>query len=157
MPGPADPAAVPVTRGTPPAAPGGTRGRTADPSHFSPDALRDKLAAVARFAGRQVVEKALILYHTLRRPETPKAAKATIVGALAYFILPVDAIADFIPGLGYTDDLGALAAALVTVSGYVTDEIRATAARQAAALFGGGPPAAFSADDSFDATDAADV
>ena len=108
----------------------------ADPSLYSPDALRAKLGGFAKLAGRQVVEKALILYHTLQRPETPAAAKATIIGALAYFILPVDAIADFLPGVGFTDDLGALAAALVTVSGYVTEEVKRTAARQAAAFFG---------------------
>ena len=113
---------------------------SADPSLYSPDALKEKLAGFARVAGRQVVEKALILYHTLQRPETPKAAKATIVGALAYFILPIDAVADFLPGVGFTDDLGVIAAALVTISGYVTDEIRATAARQAAAWFGESPP-----------------
>ena len=112
----------------------------ADPSLFSPDALRQKLAGFARLAGRQVVEKALILYLTLQRPETPKTAKATIVGALAYFSLPIDAIADFLPGVGFTDDLGVIAAALVTISGYVTDEIRETAARQAATWFGEAPP-----------------
>ena len=92
----------------------------ADSAVYSPDALKAKLAGFARLAGRQVVEKALILYHTLQRPETPRAAKATIVGALAYFILPLDAVADFLPGVGFTDDLGVIAAALVTVAGYVT-------------------------------------
>ncbi len=107
---------------------------------YSPDALKTKLLGFAKLAGRQVVEKALILYHTLQGPDTPAAAKATIVGALAYFILPLDAVADFLPGVGFTDDLGVIAAALVTVSGYVTDEIRETAARQAAAWFGDAPP-----------------
>ncbi|NNJ27290.1 YkvA family protein [Alienimonas chondri] len=118
-----------------------TEAPSADSSHYSPDAFKAKLAGFARLAGRQVVEKALILYHTLQRPETPKAAKATIIGALAYFILPVDAIADFLPGVGFTDDLGVIAAALVTIGGYVTDDIRETAARQAAAWFGETPPA----------------
>ena len=112
----------------------------AAPDLYSPDAFKSKLSGFARLAGRQVVEKALILYHTLQRPETPAAAKATIVGALAYFILPLDAVADFLPGVGYVDDLGALAAALVTVSGYVTEEVKRTARRQAAALFGEADP-----------------
>ncbi|MEM9702090.1 MAG: YkvA family protein [Planctomycetota bacterium] len=111
----------------------------ADPSLFSPEAFKAKLAGFARLAGRQVVEKALILYHTLQRPETPKGAKATIVGALAYFILPFDAVTDLLPGVGFTDDLGVIMAALVTISGYVTDEIRETAARQTAAWFGDAP------------------
>ena len=118
----------------------------ADPGFYSPDALKAKLGGFAKLAGRQVVEKALILYHTLQRPETPAAAKATIVGALAYFILPIDAVADFLPGIGFTDDLGVLAAALVTVSGYVTEEVKRTAARQAAAFFGEPDPNVLPAD-----------
>ena len=82
-----------------------------------------------------MVEKAFILYFTLQRPETPKAAKATIIGALAYFIMPFDAVADFLPGIGFTDDLGALAAAVVTVWKYVTPEIRERAKSQTDRLF----------------------
>lgn len=53
-----------------------------------------------------------------------------IYGALGYFILPLDMIPDVIPGAGYTDDLGALAAAIGIVSMYVTDEVKASAARK---------------------------
>ena len=45
-----------------------------------------------------------------------------IVGVLAYFILPADAIPDMIPGAGYTDDLGALAAALTMLAAHLREE-----------------------------------
>ena len=45
----------------------------------------------------------------------PKLTK-NIDQALAYFVMPVDAIPDFIAGLGYTDD-AAVFAALVAVLG----------------------------------------
>ena len=41
-------------------------------------------------------------------PDVPKRVKIIVIGALAYFIAPIDVIPDFIAGIGYTDDLGAL-------------------------------------------------
>lgn len=104
--------------------------------HFSEDNLRAKVARFARAAGRELIEKALVLYHTLRAPTTPKWARAAILGALGYFISPIDTLPDFIPGVGYTDDLAVIAAALVTVATHVTPEIKARAREQVARLFG---------------------
>ncbi|MBN1673427.1 MAG: DUF1232 domain-containing protein [Kiritimatiellae bacterium] len=78
-----------------------------------------KVRAFAVAAGRTVIEKALTLYFCLKDPNTPGWAKAVIVGALGYFILPADAICDLIPGLGFTDDLGVLLTALATIATYV--------------------------------------
>ena len=50
-----------------------------------------------------------------------------IVGALGYFILPLDAVADLIPGLGFVDDIGVLASTLATVATFVTDDVKAKA------------------------------
>ena len=48
-----------------------------------------------------------------------------VVGAaLAYFILPFDAIPDFLPIVGLGDDASVLAAAFTSVSAYITDEHR---------------------------------
>jgi uncharacterized membrane protein YkvA (DUF1232 family) len=52
---------------------------------------------------------------------TPVGAKSIIVGALGYFISPVDAIPDIIPVAGYTDDLGVLTMAFATVAMHVKD------------------------------------
>ena len=48
-------------------------------------------------------------------------------GALAYFIMPADAVPDLLPAAGFTDDLGALVAALVVVMAHITPEVRAKA------------------------------
>jgi uncharacterized membrane protein YkvA (DUF1232 family) len=95
-----------------------------------------KLARHAMSAGRLVVRQALELYYAMKLPGTPKWAKAVIGGALAYFILPIDAIPDFLPVAGYCDDLGVLAAALATVKLYVTDEARQLAAHRITQWFG---------------------
>ena len=86
-----------------------------------------KILRFAKSAGREVIEKALWLHYAAQNPATPLWAKATIYGALGYFISPVDAIPDLLPMLGYSDDLGVLAAAVVTVSMYITQEVKAQA------------------------------
>ena len=97
--------------------------------------FRKKLTKFARIAGRGVVERALVLYHCLRDPDTPKWAKSAIGGALAYFVLPIDAIPDLAPFIGYGDDLTALAAVLAAVAFYVKDDHRERARRALARWF----------------------
>ena len=55
---------------------------------------------------------------------TPRQHKMIIIGALGYFILPIDLIPDFIPIVGFSDDAAAIIACLKTVSDNVTPEIK---------------------------------
>lgn len=103
---------------------------------FSERQFWDKVLHGAKRIGAEILEKGLMLFYTARSPETPKWAKTAIYGALAYFVLPADAIPDFIPAAGFTDDLGALAATLAAVMMYITPEIKAKARDQAHQLFG---------------------
>jgi uncharacterized membrane protein YkvA (DUF1232 family) len=70
---------------------------------------------------RQVVAKvpfakdALSVWYCARDDDTPIAAKGMMLAALAYFVLPIDAIPDFIVGLGYTDDAAVFAALLAVL------------------------------------------
>lgn len=89
-----------------------------------------KLRRQARQAGAEVVERALQLFYTVRSPATPVWAKLMAVGALGYFILPLDVIPDFLPGVGFADDLATLTSALMAVNSFVTDDIRAKAHRK---------------------------
>jgi uncharacterized membrane protein YkvA (DUF1232 family) len=75
----------------------------------------EKLKVSAVVAGKEVIEKALILYYCLRDPDTPAWAKAVIVSSLGYFGFPLDLISDFIPVAGYCDDLATLTTAFATV------------------------------------------
>ena len=104
---------------------------------YSEAGLWDKIKKVARIAGAQVIEVVLTLLYTLLSDKTPAKAKAIIIGALGYFISPLDAVPDVLVGIGYTDDLGVLLAALTAVSAHVTDEIRARAKAKANELLGG--------------------
>ena len=46
-----------------------------------------------------------MLYHACRDPRTPWAAKALGVAVIAYALSPIDLIPDFIPVIGWIDDL----------------------------------------------------
>ena len=88
--------------------------------HYSEDSFWDKLKNFAKQAGREVVEKALILYYVGIDSNTPAWAKGVIGAALGYFIFPLDAIPDLAPFVGYADDLGAIAVALAAVASCIT-------------------------------------
>lgn len=92
--------------------------------YFSDDQFWDKLKKMARKAGIKVVYAALLLYYVLRNPGTPKADRTKIVGALGYLLLPTDLIPDFLPVVGYTDDLAALMWVLYTVIHNITPEVK---------------------------------
>jgi uncharacterized membrane protein YkvA (DUF1232 family) len=70
-----------------------------------------KVAAKVPFAA-----DALSVWWCARDPDTPTAAKGMMLAALAYFVLPTDAIPDILPAIGFTDD-AAVFAALVAILG----------------------------------------
>ena len=84
-----------------------------------------KLNIFARIAGHTLVEKALQLYYAAESKDTPKWAKGVVMGALAYFVSPIDAIPDVIPGIGFTDDLGVLIGAVATIAAHITPKQKA--------------------------------
>lgn len=92
--------------------------------HFSNEKFWDKVKKVGKKAGKSIVYVALLLYYVLQKPEVPKKTKLTIIAALGYFILPLDLIPDFVVGIGYTDDLGALGIALFQVALYVDKNVK---------------------------------
>ncbi len=77
----------------------------------------------------------MLLFYTLKKPETPAWAKTVIIGALGYFILPIDLIPDLLPG-GYTDDFSGLFGALVTVSMFIDEEVKLNAKERIRIWFG---------------------
>lgn len=58
---------------------------------------------------------ALSVWWCARDPATPTAAKGMMFAALAYFVLPTDAIPDVLPAIGFTDDAAVIAALLAIV------------------------------------------
>jgi len=74
-------------------------------------------------------EDLVAAYFCAADPLTPLPARAALVAALAYFVVPIDFIPDFIAGFGYSDDATALAAAVGIAGSYMRPEHRAAARR----------------------------
>jgi uncharacterized membrane protein YkvA (DUF1232 family) len=74
-------------------------------------------------------EDLLAAYYAVLDRRTPTIVRATLLGALAYFVMPVDAVPDLLAGLGFTDDAAVLLAAMRVVAGAVNDEHREAARR----------------------------
>ena len=92
--------------------------------HYSEPDFWRKVGGMPRDAGRAVVEKAVTLYVILTASETPLWARALVVGALGYFICPLDAIPDVIPVVGYADDVAVMALVLTQLDRFVTPAMR---------------------------------
>ena len=101
------------------------------PEDYSDKSFWDKLYGYAKDAGYEVVTKALVLYYTAMDSETPSWAKASIFGALGYFISPIDAIPDFIPVVGFSDDLAAIVACTYAVASCMKEKHHKSASKQA--------------------------
>lgn len=91
------------------------------------------LLARLRQHARQLKAETLALYLAARHPATPWYAKLLVAGIVAYALSPIDLIPDFVPVLGYLDDLVliplGIALAIRMIPGPVMTECRAQAQR----------------------------
>jgi uncharacterized membrane protein YkvA (DUF1232 family) len=72
-------------------------------------------------AGRiPFADDAAAAYFCATDPVTPTRVRGILLAALAYFVTPIDAIPDFVAGLGFTDDAAVLAIAIGMVSRHIT-------------------------------------
>lgn len=83
--------------------------------HYSEGGFWEKVKGFASKVGGQGIYYALILYYVLVDDETPASQKGIILGALGYFIFPIDLIPDLVPFVGFTDDIAAITAALKVI------------------------------------------
>jgi uncharacterized membrane protein YkvA (DUF1232 family) len=72
-------------------------------------------------------EDLLAAYYCAFDKETPRHVQASLLGAIAYFILPFDFMPDVMPILGFTDDAAILATAIRMVASHITAEHREAA------------------------------
>jgi uncharacterized membrane protein YkvA (DUF1232 family) len=96
--------------------------------------VRSKFWATMRKAARFVpfADDLVAAYYCALDPATPYRVRVTLLTALAYFVLPFDAVPDLLAGIGYSDDITVLAAAIAMVRAHITP-IHREAARQALA------------------------
>ena len=103
---------------------------------YSDNGFKDKIRRVTKSVGREALMKIMTLYYVLKSEDVALVEKAKICAALGYFIVPMDIVGDFVPFVGYADDLMAIAWALNSVRAKVTPEIERLAEEQVTRLLG---------------------
>lgn len=92
--------------------------------HFSNDKFLTKVKSTGLKLGMSALHSTSILFFALKSPNMSKANKLIILGALGYFILPLDVVADLLPFVGLTDDVFVITAALTKVYSSITDDTK---------------------------------
>jgi uncharacterized membrane protein YkvA (DUF1232 family) len=103
---------------------------------YSKEKFWRKLARHAKKAGINVVYLALVLFFMAKSPRVPAKNKKKIIIGLAYLILPIDAVPDFIPTVGYLDDLAVLIFIFNKISNSIDDDSKNKAKEALKKLFG---------------------
>ena len=105
-------------------------------THYNENSFWNKVKSYAKKAGIKLIYIALLLYYYLQSSHVSTKDKAIIYGALGYFIFPFDIIPDYIPFIGYTDDLSILIYAYTKVKSKIDDHIREKAKNKLNSFFG---------------------
>ena len=58
-------------------------------------------------------------YYCAMDPTTPMRVRAILLAALAYFVMPFDAVPDILALVGFSDDIAVLAAAIAAVRAHL--------------------------------------
>lgn len=69
------------------------------------------------------ISDVISLYFCAIDQRTPLNVRLSAFSALAYFVSPVDFIADILPG-GFVDDAGVISSAMLALNSYITNEHR---------------------------------
>ena len=91
---------------------------------YSESTFWQKLSDLPRSVGRELVMQALLLYVVLTDKRTPLWAKGLAAGGLVYLILPLDAVPDFLPVVGYSDDAVVMGVVLYKLQKFFTPAVR---------------------------------
>jgi uncharacterized membrane protein YkvA (DUF1232 family) len=85
---------------------------------------------------KELKRQTLVVYFAARDPRTPWLARLLALGIAAYALSPIDLIPDFIPVVGYLDDLFIVPLGLMLVLRLLPAEVRMAAQAQASAAVG---------------------
>lgn len=92
--------------------------------YYNKKSFLSKIAKNFKALGKDTAFNLFILNTLLNDKSTPVKVKTIIIAALGYFIFPFDMVNDFIPALGYTDDIALIVYTLKNISKYITPQIR---------------------------------
>lgn len=83
-----------------------------------------KLGKIAGLLGQRVLYSLFILYYLMFDKSIPLKVRSIFMGTLGYFILPTDLVADFLPLIGFTDDIALISYVIANAVEYITPEIK---------------------------------
>ncbi|WMY91165.1 YkvA family protein [Snodgrassella communis] len=102
---------------------------------FNEQNFLSKLARNALRLGKPVAVQLYTLYLLFKSPETPLRSKMLILGALVYFISPIDLIPDFLGPFGFTDDIAVITMVCRQLQATITPSLKAQAQAAIARFF----------------------
>ena len=91
------------------------------------------MADIRKWA-KELKRQTLIVYFAARDPRTPWLVRLLALAVAAYALSPIDLIPDFIPVLGYLDDLIVVPLGVLLVLRLVPLEVKHSAQQQASAV-----------------------
>lgn len=98
--------------------------------------LWEKLSKTSKLAGRKVAYGAACLWYVAMDPKTPRHVRIAALGPLAYLVNPLDAIPDFTPVVGFSDDATVIAGALLLLALRIRPEHKGQARALVSEWFG---------------------
>jgi uncharacterized membrane protein YkvA (DUF1232 family) len=90
------------------------------------------LLQAARREARELKRQSLVVYFAARDPRTPIAVRLLALCIAAYALSPIDLIPDFVPVLGYLDDLVIVPLGVALVIRLIPQDVAAAAKERAA-------------------------
>lgn len=105
-----------------------------DPEIIGPEAGRESRVrrhfwSVARRAAARIpfMEELVAAYYCALDSRTPLRVRGMLLAALAYFVVPIDFVPDFILAFGFADDAAVLSSTIALISSHITDRHREAA------------------------------
>ena len=104
---------------------------------YSEEKFWSKVTIVAKKAGIKVIYMALLLYYALDSTSLSVKDRALIIGALGYFILPLELVSDLMPAIGFLDDAAILLAIVKLLIVGIDNKVVALAKGKLSQWYGG--------------------
>ncbi len=98
--------------------------------YYDESELSAIIGSIGKKIGKQVVMSILVIAALLSDTKIPMKTRMVFMAALGYLILPTDLVADFLPVIGFTDDIAFLTYVVSNAREYITPEIKDKARNQ---------------------------
>ncbi|MDG2081875.1 MAG: YkvA family protein [Bacteroidales bacterium] len=92
--------------------------------HYDESELKSFLRSYGKKLGNTVVLYALIILTLISDSRVPLKLRVMLTASAGYLLLPADLISDFLPIIGFTDDIAFLTYVMSSANDYITPEVK---------------------------------